>query len=115
MLLYLSPAEHSTGIWARGLLAWPFSRGGGDLITPPCGQPHVVFRGFISISRGWMLLCREFIMAENSPHVIVQRITTFYVSLAFLLVLVCCDSQGGSPQRADSLNRCVHRSGCPLC
>ena len=54
-------------------------------------------------------------MAENSPHVIVQRISTFYVSLAFLLVLVCCDSQGRSPQRADSLDRCVHRSGCPLC
>ena len=26
-------------------------------------------RGFMSISREWMLLCKELIMAEDSPHV----------------------------------------------
>ena len=32
-------------------------------ITPP----HI-FRGFISVCGGWMLLCKEFIMAEQSPR-----------------------------------------------
>ena len=38
-------------------------------ITPTHGHPHAVFRGFISISGGWMLLCKELIVAEESPHI----------------------------------------------
>ena len=33
-----------------------------------CGQPHAIFGGCFSISGGWMLLRRELIMAEDSPH-----------------------------------------------
>ena len=32
--------------------------------------------GFVSISGGWMLLCKEPIMAEGSPHRSKQRITS---------------------------------------
>lgn len=30
-------------------------------ITPPHGQPHEVFGGFISVPGGWMLLCKELV------------------------------------------------------
>ena len=40
-------------------------------------QPHAVFRGFITSSGGWILLRKEFIMAEDSAHITVQSITTF--------------------------------------
>ena len=41
------------------------------IITLPQRQPYTVFRGFISISGGWMWLCKELfnIMAEDSPHI----------------------------------------------
>ena len=35
------------------------------IIAPPRGEPHAVFGGFISISGGWMLLCKELIMSED--------------------------------------------------
>ena len=38
-------------------------------VTPPHRQPQAVFGGSASSSGGWMLLCKEFIMAEDSlPH-----------------------------------------------
>ena len=42
---------------------------------PPQGQPHAVFGEFISISRVWMLLCKEPIMAEDSSRITMQLIT----------------------------------------
>ena len=50
-------------------------------ITPPHWQPQAVFRGFSSISGGWMLLCKELIMAEESPHMSMQCIASFCCSL----------------------------------
>ena len=44
--------------------------------TPSHGQPHTVFRGFISLSGGRILLRKE-IMAKNSAHVNIQCITSF--------------------------------------
>ena len=41
----------------------------------PHGQPHAVFGGVISISGRWMLICKDFIMAEDSCHVTMQCIT----------------------------------------
>ena len=38
-------------------------------ITPEHGQPHAVFGGFISISGGWRVVCREPIVAEDIPHI----------------------------------------------
>ena len=56
----------------RGLCVWPLS------ITPPRGQPHIIFGRFVSIfSGGRMLLRWELIMAEDSPHITAQCITTF--------------------------------------
>ena len=47
-------------------------------ITQLRGQSHAVFRGFISISGGWMQYCKELIiMAEDGgPHITVWS-TTF--------------------------------------
>ena len=53
------------------------------IITPPHEQPHAVLGGFrfiwstwfISISGGWMLLHKE-LMAEESAHITMQRMTT---------------------------------------
>ena len=62
----------SLSVW--GLRMWP------DLlfsIAHPHGQPHSVFGVFISISGGWMMLCKEFIMAEDSLYITMQRITIF--------------------------------------
>ena len=39
-------------------------------------QPHMSFRGFLSISGWWTLSC----MAEDSPHVTMQRVTTCWCS-----------------------------------
>ena len=37
--------------------------------TSSHGQPHAVMGGFISISGELVLLCDEFIMAADSPHI----------------------------------------------
>ena len=37
----------------------------------PHGQPPTVFRGLISISGGWVLLCKGLMAAEGSPHITV--------------------------------------------
>ena len=42
------------------------------LSTPPPGQPHAVFGWFFSLSGGWILICKEFIMAEDSPHITIS-------------------------------------------
>ena len=52
--------------------------------------PHAVFRGFVSIFRGWILLYKELIMAEEGPQITMRCVTT--VALVFLLVLTCCDA-----------------------
>ena len=54
----------STGTLHRvtGLRVWPFS------ITPPCRQPHSIFKGCIAVSGKWGLLCQELTMAEDNPH-----------------------------------------------
>ena len=44
--------------------------------TPPQGQPHSIFRGFLCISGGWTLLGKELIVAEDSPHVTVQHVAS---------------------------------------
>ena len=62
---------------------WGWGGGGGGggvfiylfIITLPHGQRHAVFGGFIFISAGWMLLCKEIIMAEYSAHITMQRVT----------------------------------------
>ena len=41
-------------------------------ITAPHVQPHAVFGGYISISGVWMLLWKEFLMAEDSRRVLMQ-------------------------------------------
>ena len=47
-----------------------FSRSSSSLfLLPPNGQPHTVFEGFISLSGEWMLLWKELIIAEYSPHI----------------------------------------------
>ena len=51
--------------------------------TPTHGQPHTTFGGILSISGGWMLLCKEFILAEDSPNITTQY-TTFSCSLGVL-------------------------------
>ena len=69
--------------------------------TLPHGQSHTcaIFRGIVSISGGWMLvLSKELIMAEDSPHYInifVQGITIYLDVL--LLLLVCCVTAPGKP------------------
>lgn len=42
---------------------WPFS------ITPKYEQPHAIFGRFISIPGGWVLLCKNNIVVEDSPHI----------------------------------------------
>ena len=37
------------------------------------GQPHAIFGGFISISGGWMLLYKESVIGEYSPHVTMPK------------------------------------------
>lgn len=46
-------------------------------ITPPHGQPCTIFKGWVSISGGWILLSKELIniMAEDSPYITMQHIT----------------------------------------
>ena len=76
-------------------------------------QPHAVFRGFITISEAWMLLYKELIIAEGSPRITMQRVTTFECSLGSLLgveVLWHSPSQGRSETQMtkgedDRLNR----------
>ena len=41
-------------------------------------QPRAIFGGFVRLSGEMMLLHKEFIVAEDSPHITMQRITTFY-------------------------------------
>ena len=36
----------------------------------------------LSISGGWMLLCKEHILTEDSPNINMHSITTFYCCLA---------------------------------
>ena len=45
------------------------------ITTLPHGQRHAVFGGLIFISGGWILLCKEIIMAEYSGHITMQRVT----------------------------------------
>ena len=44
-------------------------------ITPPLGQPRAVFGGVTSNSGGRMLLCKEAVVAEDSPRITVKRVT----------------------------------------
>ena len=53
-------------------------------VTPTHGQPHTIFRGYISISGGWMLLCKEFFMT-----LLCSARGHFSVALVILLVSVC--------------------------
>ena len=64
-------------------------------------QPHAVFRGFITISDAWMLSYKELIIAEGSPRITMQRVTTFECSLGVLGVNVLWHSasQGRSETR----------------
>ena len=57
------------------------------IITSPQGQPHPVFGGFISIAGGWLLLCKEPIVAEGrrSPHNYAAGNILVYVALVFML------------------------------
>ena len=57
------------------------------IITLQPGQPHAVFVGFLLFSAGWMLSCRQLIIAEDSPHRAMQRITALKAALVFLLLL----------------------------
>ena len=64
--------------------------------TPPPGRPHDVFRRFLSISGGWKLLCKEFIVAEDSPCVTIQHMTTCSLCVLAGVSAMCqCPSQGG--------------------
>ena len=54
-------------------------------ITLPQGHPLAVFRAFISISSGWVLLGKELIMVFLLVSV-----------CCFLLVSVCCDTAQAS-------------------
>lgn len=47
-------------------------------ITLPHRQPRAIFGGFVRLSGERMLLREELIVAEDSPHITMQRITTFY-------------------------------------
>ena len=68
----LACVTHMTFQAVRSGGLWPF-----NFITLPHGQPHAIFRGFTPISEGWMQLCKEFVVAEDSPHRTMQRTTTF--------------------------------------
>ena len=57
------------------------------IITLQPGQTHAVFVGFLLFSAGWMLSCRQLIIAEDSPHRAMQRITALKAALVFLLLL----------------------------
>ena len=43
-------------------------------VIPPHRQPHTVLGGLISLSGGWILLCKELLMAEDSLHITMQGI-----------------------------------------
>ena len=58
---------------------------------------YTAFGGIISSSGGWMRLYKELIMAGDSPHITVQRITTFQCSLR---VLAGSGVLPGKPRRA---------------
>ena len=65
-------------LWVTGLHVWLF------FITLPPVQLYAIFRGFISISGEWVLLCKELITAEDSSYITIQCITTFQCSLGVL-------------------------------
>ena len=47
-------------------------------ITPSPGQPHTIFRGFTTVSGGWMLLCEECIRdCKDRAHTTMQCVITF--------------------------------------
>ena len=52
------------------------------LITQPRGQPHTVFGGFISISGGWILSCKEPIKAEDSLHITFESSLGVFASVS---------------------------------
>ena len=54
-----------------------------EVITRRMGSHIIIaFGGFISISEGLIPLCQELnVMAEDSPNLTVQRVTTFQCSL----------------------------------
>ena len=54
-------------------------------VTSPHGQPHTIFRGFISVSGGWMLLCKELSMT-----LLCSACGHFSIALVILLASVCC-------------------------
>ena len=64
----------------KGLHVWPFFFFFFNIILWPChlGSHTHVFIGCIFISGRWMLLmsCKELLMAENSPHITMQCMTT---------------------------------------
>ena len=69
--------------------------GGGRFFYSFCYYPVTEaatrrLREFISISREWMLSCTELIVAEVSPHITMQRITTSLCSAAFLAGVQSC-------------------------
>ena len=55
-------------------------------IILPHGQPRTVLRGRISICGELMVLRKELIMTDDSPLIIMQRMTTFYRSHGVALV-----------------------------
>ena len=55
------------------------------MITKQDLPAAVVFRGFISISEGWILLCKKLIIAEDSRHINEQWLTMLRYSLGVLV------------------------------
>ena len=82
LLLLCSPAEQLGSLSIHYCIDAFFSQGDRTacetvfLLTLPHVQPHAVFRGFTSLSAEWPLLCKEIILAENSPHITMECITT---------------------------------------
>ena len=62
------------------------------LFNPQHGQPLAVFGRRMYISGRWMLLCKEPIVAEDSPHIHNIFILHFNIALVFLVASVCCDT-----------------------
>ena len=47
-------------------------------ITPTIRRSHIPSsEDFPALSGGWMMLCKELIMAGDIPHITMQRIRTF--------------------------------------
>ena len=79
-----TPGVTSHSLYAPGTLtnAFPVALCVPYFTKLPHGQPpHAFFGGFILISGGWMLLCKELTMAKDHPHITMQRITALYRSL----------------------------------